>query len=134
MPQDGNREPRRTILVVDNEAIVLDFISTSLGMAGYQVVTATSAEQATQVFSRYASDLALIFVEIALPRKSGADFVSNLPTLKPRIPVIFITSFGEREIEGPLRYDFPILRKPFKYSDLKNAVQTTALQIGDSVS
>ncbi len=53
-------------------------------------------------------------VEIALPRVSGHELVERLPTLVPRIPVLFITTMGDYEVPDAVRGRFAVLHKPFK--------------------
>ncbi len=85
---------------------------------GYKVVDAGDAPQAWELFTRYASELALMVVEISLPSVSGDEVVERLPTLVPRIPVLFITTMGEFEVPDAVRARFPILYKPFKADTL----------------
>lgn len=90
---------------------------------GYKVVSAIDGAQAGALFTCHASDLALLVVEIDLPNASGPDFVKHLPTLEPRIPVLFITSMGDYEVQDAATLDFPVLRKPFKADTLITAVK-----------
>src|SRR6185295_1064944 len=96
------------------EPIVQNFLITALGCAGYEVVTATDAMHARRLFDAHAPDLALMALEIALPGMSGPEFVGSLPTLKPRIPVVFLTCLGESEVAvQPVQSLAPIMQKPF---------------------
>ena len=105
---------RKTILVVDDEAIVRKTMSVIFQWVGYQVVAASDGRQAWELFTRYAPELALMIVEIALPRVSGHELVERLPTLVPRIPVLFITTMGDYEVPDEVMGPFPVLHKPFK--------------------
>ena len=98
-------------------------------MIGYEVVSATNGKQARDLFHRYAQDLALILVEILVPRMSGPEFIASLPTLDPRIPVVFVTCMGTDEVNEKLDAPFPILFKPFTPSELKVAMQRLALPV-----
>jgi len=121
---------RRTILVVDDEPIVLSFLGNALGRVGYDVITATDATQARSLFDQHSKSLVLMAVEIALRDTSGPEFIGSLPVLKPRIPVLFLTAFGEYEV--PLQcFDFQsvILRKPFTTANLTDTIQKVALAI-----
>ncbi len=115
---DHGRHTRQTVLVVDDEAIVRRTISVIFQWMGYQVVVAGDGRQAWELFTRHAPELALMVVEIALPRVSGPEVVERLPTLAPRIPVLFITTMGEYEIPDAVRGRFPVLHKPFKADTL----------------
>src|SRR5438045_3842255 len=112
---------RRRVLVVEDEPLVLDYIATVLKRIGYDVVSATNGRQACDLFHRYAHELALILVEILVPHMSGPEFIANLPTLDPRIPVVFVTCMSTDEVNEKLNAHFPILFKPFTPSELKVA-------------
>ena len=121
----------KTILVAEVEPIVFRLIARVLGRRGYHVLSAADGQQAFELFHRHAAKLILLLVEFALPKLSGLEFVSHLPTRLPRIPVLFMTSFGEREceVERALRENFRVLHKPFTADTLRNAVQSAALAI-----
>jgi two-component system cell cycle sensor histidine kinase/response regulator CckA len=110
-------QPRRRILVVDDEPIVRQFLTTAIHQMGYEAIPAGDGLQAQDLFHWHASELALIWVELALPRMNGAQFIRTLPTLEPRIPVVFTSGRGEREPrEGR---PGPVLSKPFGAADMR---------------
>lgn len=120
---------RRTILLLDDEPLVVDFVRKALRKAGYEVIAAADVQTARSLFNRHAVDLALIISEIALPKVNGPEFISSLPTLEPRIPVIFMTCLGEQEIAlKALDYPAAVLHKPVKNADLKTAIQSVAIR------
>jgi len=121
---DETPSRRQTILVVDGEEIVRKTIGFIFQQrTGYKVVGAIDGRQAQAIFASHASELALLIVEITLPKLSGPDFVNHLPTLAPRIPVLFITGMGGYEVPGEISRQFPVLQKPFKADALLTAVK-----------
>jgi DNA-binding NtrC family response regulator len=115
---------RQTILIVDDEAIVQNFMRIIFHAMGYRVIIAINGRQAGELFTRHAPELAMIIVEIALPKASGATFVEGLPSLAPRIPVLFTTSVGRYEGPDVAMRRFPVLKKPFRADALRGAVKT----------
>jgi DNA-binding NtrC family response regulator len=115
----------RAVLVVEDELIVRDVVATILRTHGYRVMTATDGQQARELFHRHAAELILLVVDIALPRASGPDLIHRLPTLSPRIPVIYITGLGERQwqVEEARQEHVPVLQKPFTANGLMQTVQ-----------
>ena len=106
------KQSRRTILVVDDEEIVRKTLHSILEQMGYCVLAAIDTRQAGKLFAQHASELALMIIEIGMPSVTGPQFVERLPTLTPRVPVLFITSMGEEEEEKAVK-KFQVLRKPF---------------------
>ena len=117
---------RQRVLVVEPEPIVHDFITAALYWAGYSVIAALDGLKAGQLFHRHALELAVMLVEISLPRLSGPEFISRLPTLTPRIPVIFTSCEGEPH---PQSRAMPALLKPFGAADLYRELRGQGLPI-----
>jgi len=85
----------RTILVVDDDALLRRSLAFHLEQAGYQVHTAANAEDALQLVQRRAVDLALL--DIGLPGKDGLDALHELKA-RYELPVIFLTA-RRRELD-----------------------------------
>ena len=116
---------RRTILVVDDEQLVRKTISLIVERrTGYRVLGAADGDQAGKLFASHATGLVLMVVELCLPRVSGSEFVKRLPTLAPRIPVLFMTGMGGYELPDRFSRQFPILQKPFNANTLIAVVNT----------
>jgi CheY-like chemotaxis protein len=125
-PADPAHPHRQRVLVVEPEPIVHEFITTALYRAGYGVIAARDGLQAGHLFHRHSLELAVLIVEISLPQLSGPEFVSCLPTLTPRIPVLFTSCEGE-----PYRQNraMPVLLKPFRAADLYRELRGQGLSI-----
>jgi CheY-like chemotaxis protein len=111
---------RRKILVVEDEPLVRDFIARALDRMGYETIAAADGRQACDLFRQHAAELALLWVELALPRLNGTQFIRTLPTLEPRIPVVFTSD--EVELHAGEGLPGPLLRKPFGAVDLRRIV------------
>ena len=118
---------RRSILVVDDNPFVRQFITRALEQGGYASIAACDGLQARDLFHRHAPELALLWVELALPRVTGAEFISTLPTLEPRIPVVFTN--GRADLDVPAELPGPVLPKPFGAADLRRILRDHALPL-----
>ena len=86
--------PRESfVLVVDDDPMILDLVSTALEGAGFQVTTASDAWQ--EVIQAQGLKIGLVISDIQMPGAgTGVDAVKrlrSLPTVSPRLPVISIT-------------------------------------------
>lgn len=70
--------PRRLILLVDDDPLLLDYFATVLRQAGYDTLEATSAAQALQHVAEREADIALALLDIAMPGMSGLDLARRL--------------------------------------------------------
>lgn len=110
---------KRRILVVDDEPGILRFVSTSLGLAGYEAITATSGEEALQLVQSQKPDIMLL--DILMQPLTGFDVLERLRSFS-QMPVIVFTA--RRDIaalakEGTNGY----IIKPFIPSDLVRKVR-----------
>jgi CheY-like chemotaxis protein len=84
------------ILVVDDHAVNLKLASDVLGWAGYQVITAPSAERALEMMSQSLPDL--ILMDVGLPGMDGLTLTRQLKaaTATKHIPIVALTAFATK--------------------------------------
>jgi heterodisulfide reductase subunit A len=81
----------KSILVVDDEAIVRESIRDWLKDAGYQVSVAESGEEALKMIQK--QDFGVMILDLRLPGINGIDVLKKAKTLKPDIKSIVITAY-----------------------------------------
>ena len=104
------------ILVVDDEADILEIISYNLKSAGYDTVTAKDGIEAIQKARIFRPDL--IMLDIMMPNKNGIDTcreIRRLPEFKETM-VLFLTALNDEksEIEGLNMGADDYIAKPIK--------------------
>ncbi|WP_162946610.1 response regulator transcription factor [Chitinophaga barathri] len=104
------------ILVVDDEADILEIISYNLKSAGYDTVTAKDGIEAIQKAKIFRPDL--IMLDIMMPNKNGIDTcreIRKLPEFKETM-VLFLTALNDEksEIEGLNMGADDYIAKPIK--------------------
>ena len=112
------------ILIVDDEADILELVKTVLESKGYQVLTAHNGDEAILKTKNEMPDL--ILLDIVMPGKSGLEICKNLKHKKKtqHIPIIMFTVLG-REIDKKLTSDAGAdghFIKPFEPDELSNNV------------
>jgi two-component system response regulator AtoC len=120
--------PRGTVLVVDDEARIRRLLEMALSDGGYDVLVAGSAEDAEALLGEEAVDLVL--TDLALPGRSGIEFLSDLRARGEEIPVILITAFGtvESAVQAMKLGAFDYVIKPFRTEEIE-ALVARALQL-----
>ena len=113
------------VLVVDDDADILQTMAGALERAGYQVLTAASGEEAVVIARERACPIA--FIDIKLPIISGLETYLRLRKIHPDIMAIMMTGYREEEkktVEAALAASaVTCLYKPFdplKALDLVN--------------
>ena len=121
-PSARNLRRRASILVVDDEAGIRNFLQRALGKEYGLVEVADSAEAAEELRQRYQFDL--FIVDIRLPGRSGLEWIQDLRQQGNDTDVIFITAYADLTATiGALRSgatDF--ILKPFRLEQIMTAI------------
>jgi len=88
--------PRRLILLVDDDPLLLEFISTVLQHAGYDTLKAGSAPEAVQRVQERGADIALALLDINMPGMSGLELAQRLKD-HTEVPFMFLSSVDDAE-------------------------------------
>ena len=81
------------LLVVDDEATILELLSGSLRLAGFEVVTASSGAEAVQAAASSRPDLVLL--DVMMPDGDGFEALRRIRSRGSEVPVIFLTARDE---------------------------------------
>src|SRR3989449_3638561 len=106
------------LLVVDDDNNLVELVRVKLQSAGYEVATASKAEDAIEAAKREVFDLCIL--DLRLADRSGISLMRELHSINPDMPVIIITGYGSVESavdtmqEGAYNY----LTKPFNTQEL----------------
>ncbi|QQO14753.1 response regulator [Bradyrhizobium diazoefficiens] len=113
-PRVGAREH---ILVVDDDASVLETTRSMLDDLGYQAIAAENLDAAVATLSHRAIDLAII--DLAMPGVSGLDVGLELQRQQPGLPVLYCSGYPDLiEETGKRMNGTMLLRKPFSSREL----------------
>ncbi len=116
---------QKRILVIDDEQDLLFMASERLTNWGYQVLTATSGEEALQMVEQQPPDL--ILLDILMPQMKGRAVCAKLKA-NPKtqhIPIIFLTALDmpDHIKEGLALGAEDYLVKPFEPEDLRDRIE-----------
>jgi PAS domain S-box-containing protein len=88
---DAEARPRgdgELVLVVDDEAIILDITSRTLESFGYRVMTAPDGAEAMGTFAMHQPEIAVVLTDMMMPVMDGAGLIGALRSLDPSLPVV----------------------------------------------
>lgn len=107
-----------TLLVIDDDPLILQCMTLCLPEPDYRVLTAGTADAGIEIFKRHHPDAVLC--DIQLPDRSGLAAATELRELDPRVPVILITGHGTAEtaITAMSNGAFDYVTKPFEPDDI----------------
>jgi PAS domain S-box-containing protein len=117
-------ELRKRILVVDDEATILQVITQAMEFKGYAVRPATEAQEALRLF-REEGDFDVVITDLVLPGISGIELLDEFKKLDPTCEVLVLTGFGssDKAVEALRRGAYDYLKKPTNIDELFIAVE-----------
>jgi CheY-like chemotaxis protein len=115
-----------TILLVEDEAVILRLAAAMLTRLGYRVLTASAPSIAVQLAAEHAGEIDLLVVDVVMPEMNGNELVRILLTSWPDLPFLYISGYTADVIaqHGVLGEGINFLQKPFTAATLDAAVRT----------
>jgi two-component system cell cycle sensor histidine kinase/response regulator CckA len=103
------------VLVVEDEEAVRGVVSRLLKSEGYKVMEAEDGAEALDLIKRSHGSIDLVITDVAMPKMNGQELAAHLRTLRPRLPVLFISGYTDDEMvrRGLIEPNSPFLSKPF---------------------
>ena len=120
-----------TILVVDDEEVIVDLLRSILEREGYRVHCGRSGREAVDIAMKVHPDL--IIMDIVMPDLDGygaTEFIKQNPTMQ-HVPVIFLTGRSAEEDGGKAFATgaTSFIRKPFKQRQITDLVRLTMMSV-----
>jgi len=121
------------ILVVDDEVYIVHILDFSLGMEGYEVVTALNGEEALAKAAEHKPDL--VVLDIMMPRMDGYETCRRLKgdEATRHIPVILLSAKG-RNVDQKMGFEVgadDYITKPFSPRKLVERINAILNQQGE---
>ena len=105
----------QTILMVDDEDLMLTMGQTVLTAFGYKVLTANSGQKALEIISKGDKSIDLVITDLVMPAMSGRELVEHLRKASPNIRVLCTSGY----VPPPATTDdSAYLQKPFTSQEL----------------
>jgi CheY-like chemotaxis protein len=111
-------KPGTQLLVIDDQAMILDLITAMGQSLGYEVTTTRSPEEGEKL--ALDKDFDIVLLDLAMPGRSGLDLAGRLHRQKPRLPIILMTGWEVAVSESQRRQSGirEVLHKPFRIEQL----------------
>ena len=119
----GDTDPVGTILLVDDDKELREFLYQHLQHCGHAVLQASSGNEALERYRRN-PDIDLLLTDIVMPGLTGDQLAVQLFESKPGLPVLFISGNSPNQINTqiPLVEGKNFLRKPFSFDTLERTI------------
>ena len=114
-----------TLLLVEDEDAVRAFSARALRKKGYDVIEASSGEQALEIMELQGDAVDLLITDVVMPNLDGPTLVRRVREGRPDVKVIFISGYTEDSFRRNLgeEADIHFLGKPFTLKQLAGMVK-----------
>ncbi|MDX1972858.1 MAG: response regulator [Candidatus Sumerlaeia bacterium] len=119
----------QTVLVIDDEEMILEVTSKVLQKLGYKCLLADGGFKALEKFERNRDAIRLVILDMTMPGMSGDAVLEQLREQGFQGPVIVMSGYSEAEVRTKLRRYQPVyfLAKPFRVEELRELLKTAEL-------
>jgi two-component system response regulator PilR (NtrC family) len=119
----SKKEFKPTILVVDDELSIREFLQIMLKREKMLVETASDGEEALKLLEQKHFDL--VISDIKMPKVDGLELLSRVKAKDPNALMLMITAHGSTElaVEAMKKGAYDFLTKPFKIDDVKLRIE-----------
>ena len=115
-------EPK-TVLVADDERMVLDVVTTTLRKAGFHVLSASGGKRAVALARQSDEPICLTVLDMVMPDLNGPDVFAQVRESHPQMRALFVSGYPIIPGTVPAGSDF--LEKPFTSAQLLRKVIET---------
>jgi len=121
-PVHGGTE---TILLVEDEATILEMTTSMLQRLGYKVLTAGTPREAIDMVGELTSEIHLLLTDVIMPEMNGRDLADNLLSNLPQLKCLFMSGYTSDIItkQGILADGVHFIQKPFSKKDLASKIR-----------
>ena len=113
-----------TVLIVEDQAELLELSKDSLEGYGYKVLTASSPEEGILQCEGYHDEIHVLLTDVIMPVMNGKELRDKIRAMKPNIKTIFMSGYTADIIahQGVLDQGVDFIQKPFKPHELAKKV------------
>ncbi len=124
-PDDALSTGNETILLVDDEQVIIDVARDMLEILGYRVIVAQDGQHAIDIYTEQKNDIALVILDMVMPGLSGADVFQALKAINPKVKVILASGYiMSRQIAAVMAQGCrAFMSKPYRLEDLAEKIR-----------
>jgi len=140
--QTSTPQGAETILLVEDEADVLQLVKSVLELSGYRVLTASRGSEALALAGSHAGAIHLLLTDVVMPQMDGREVANQLTRMRPATRVLFMSGYTDEAIvhHGVLDAGVSFLQKPFtpeaiarKVREVLDAAHVPSVIAGESL-
>jgi DNA-binding NtrC family response regulator len=111
-----------TILIVDDEYLVLGLVRRVLADAGFCVLEAGSGAQALEVSKAHLGTIDVLLADLKMPGMSGRELAARLLKERPGTRIIYMSGYSDHLSDPGPNEHFEFVPKPFNRTSLLSKI------------
>lgn len=123
---------QETILLVEDEEMLLQLMKTLLEAKGYKVLTAEDGLEAIDVFSRHKDEVALVISDMGLPKLGGWEAFQKMKEIRSDVNVILASGYFDFNLKAEMikagAIDF--VQKPYDPDEISEKIREVISRSG----
>ncbi|MGA6925694.1 MAG: response regulator [Desulfosarcina sp.] len=118
----------RTVLLVDDEKMVLEVGKAILQRLGHEVLTAESGEEALVRFTQHREAIGCVVLDLTMPGMDGKETFRQMRELNPNLPIIISSGLAADQVTTQFGSTPPtsVIQKPYQVADLSAKIKGLA--------
>jgi len=115
-----------TVLVIDDEVMVLSVVERLLNKLGCKVIKAVDGEQGFAAFEQHRHEIALVLLDMTMPKMDGRQTLEKLHAIDASLPVVICSGYSHENVSSKFKGVQPsgFMQKPFTLKALNEVLVT----------
>ena len=120
-----------SVLLVDDEEVIIDISKEFLEVLGYTVLTARSGQEAIETYRREPEKIDVVIIDMIMPMMNGEETIQHLKAINPNVKIILSSGYSidGKALEIMNRGCSGFIQKPYGLNELSQTIRK-ALQDG----
>ncbi|MBU2502172.1 PAS domain-containing protein [bacterium] len=133
LPVSGSVNSPMTLLLVEDESMVLDLAAGMLERLGVSTIPAADGRRAMAAYREHRDRIDGVLLDLTMPVMDGEETFMELRRLDPRLPIVICSGYSEKEVErrffGKGLTGF--LSKPYSLASLRDVLLPAVRNTGE---
>ena len=123
--EEGSYCGTETILVAEDDEMVMEMTTNYLESNGYTILKAFNGAEAVEVFKNHRDEIDLVILDAIMPKMTGKQAWEEIRELRPDVKACFISGYTNEIMGGKIAVDFslPFISKPVMPATLMKRVR-----------
>jgi two-component system cell cycle sensor histidine kinase/response regulator CckA len=124
--RDDTAEGNETILLIEDEVLIIDMVQAVLIGKGYKVLHARDGEEGVAMFERHRKEIGAVLLDFGMPKSRGDVVAGRIKAKDPKAKIILMSGFFDPEVRtnmAKIGID-RFIQKPFSFAELTDSLRS----------